>query len=81
MAGQQIEHGIGQQPFGGNVQQIEPLIADRLPDAPLLFRAQRTVPGGRRNPHRVGRVHLVLHQRDQRRDDDGQPLWQRAGNW
>ncbi|MNN08191.1 hypothetical protein D3C81_1210410 [compost metagenome] len=57
------------QSFRGHIQQLDLAAASR-PDAVVHFLArQRTVDVGRRDAHRRERIHLVLHQRDQRRHD------------
>jgi len=33
------------------------------------------------NAERLEPGHLVLHQRDERRDDDGEPAEREAGTW
>ena len=47
----------------------------------LLFRRQRAVVAGRGHAVADQRVDLVLHQRDQRRHDDGEAVAAIAGAW
>ena len=62
------------QPLRRDVQQFQPPIVQRLKDI-LGFligiaRGQRP----RLDPHRLQRAHLIAHQGNQRRDDDGHPV-------
>jgi hypothetical protein len=56
-------------PFRGDVQQPQPAELQILDHAiPLRFR-QTGVKGRRRDAFRAQPVHLIFHQRDERRDD------------
>jgi hypothetical protein len=73
-AGQLAREIASQQAFRGDVEQavlagIEVRLAGRH-----LGGFQRGIEIGRGHPGGVELVDLVLHQRDQRRDDDGQPV-------
>ena len=59
---------VGRRPLGRDVEQVELAIAQRIAD-----RARVLAGAGQRggvNPEALGAPHLVLHQRDQRGDDD-----------
>ena len=63
--------------LGGDVEQVErarPEPFDRLRTV-LIDAGQRR----RADPHRFGGAELIVHQRDQRRDDDACPLQHRRG--
>ena len=68
---EQPQRRIEHEPLGSDVEQVER--ARRGADPPLarLARRQRGVQAGGRDAVRAERVDLVLHERDQRRDDDG----------
>ena len=72
-APQHVEATRHIQPFGRHVQQIERAVAEGALDPAGLARRQPGIE--RRGPHpRLPQgVDLVLHQRDQRRDDDPDP--------
>lgn len=69
-AGEQSERGVETQPLGRQIEQVE-LAREELGlhEAALLEVLRRVHEPGA-HPERPQRVHLVLHQRDQRRDDD-----------
>ena len=65
---QQPLERLGRRPLGRDVEQVELAVAQRVAD-----RARVLAGAGQRggvNPEALGAAHLVLHQRDQRRDDD-----------
>ena len=57
-----------------DVEQLEPARPGRGIDAVGLARRHRAVDERRRDAIRPQRVHLILHQSDQRRDDQRQPV-------
>ena len=56
--------------LGGDVEQVERAVAQRPFDRGGLAGRQRGIERGGAHPGLAQRVDLVLHQRDQRRDDD-----------
>jgi hypothetical protein len=73
----------GQQALGRDVEQVELTVEQRRSVAPLRARIERGVEERRAHAELAQRVDLVLHQRDQRRDDDAGALALRssAGTW
>jgi hypothetical protein len=70
------DEALEHQPLGGDVEQLEFASAQAF-EAPRAFgRGKRRVEIGRGDPRGLQRVDLIFHQRDQRRDDDGQALRQ-----
>ena len=57
-------------PFGGDVEEIEVAIEDRAADVEEFLPRQRRVQRGGAHPSLLQRFHLIPHQRDQRRDHD-----------
>src|SRR6266851_4409800 len=70
---QQFEAARRHQPLGRDVDQIELALAHGALDGSRLAGAERRVE--RRGPHPclAQRIDLILHQRDQRRNDDAEP--------
>ena len=68
------QEAVDPEALGGHVQ--EPNLAGAHPREPALpFVAfEQAVDAGRRQPTLAQRRHLVVHQRDQRRDDDGKAV-------
>ena len=60
------------QPLRRHVEQAVPPVANPAEDRRALVRRQRAVEAGGRHAIRGEPVHLILHQRDQRRDHEGQ---------
>ena len=67
---EQAQAAIGQQSLGRDVQQVDVAGAQAPLDRRRLGAAQRRVEEGRTDADFIERRHLVLHQRDERRDDD-----------
>ena len=71
----QRTHELGEprsrQPFGRNVEHLQCSSDCQRPHATSLRVSQRTVQKLRRNAICLQTVHLVFHERDQRRDHDG----------
>ncbi len=65
---------LAYQPLGRDVQEPIPPVAQARHHARPRVRPQRAVVAGRGDAVADERVDLILHQRDQRRDDDRQPL-------
>ena len=66
---QQAYRGLGLQPLRGQVQQVQLAGQQRVLGGPALGRVLGRVQEAGPHAQRGQRVHLVLHQRDQRRDD------------
>ena len=62
-----------------DVQQLRPPLEDAALRVGGLLRRERAVDVARADAVRVQRVHLVLHQRDQRRDDERGPVEHQRG--
>jgi hypothetical protein len=71
--GERRDHPLRHQPLGREIEQ--PHLARRhlAPDGDVLVTPGGGIDGLRRNTCKLQRGHLVLHQRDERRDDDGKP--------
>ena len=65
-----LEEALGHERLGGDVQQVELAGVQGAQHAARLVRLERRVVGGGADAGRPQRVDLVLHQRDERRDDD-----------
>ena len=65
---EQLREAFGRRPFGRDVEQVELAVAQRVADRARVF-AEAGQRGGA-DPEPFGRADLVVHQRDQRRDDD-----------
>ena len=70
-ARQPLHRAVAQQPLRRDVQQIELLLDQVARDAARLGRIEVGVQRAGRNAELPQRRHLVVHQRDQRRDDHG----------
>ena len=75
-AGQARDEPLARQPLGGDVEQLEPAVAEVVVDLPGLGRRQARVEPGGGDPPAGQVVNLVLHQGDQRGDDHGQAVEQ-----
>ena len=64
---------LGGQPFRRHIEQPVTTFADALQDRHPLVGWQRAVEAGRRHAVRGQAVDLILHQRDERRDDQREP--------
>ena len=75
---EQIAEASARGAFGRDIEQVE-LAAPEPPDRLHLVGVDA---GQRRgaDADRLGRAQLVVHQRDQRRDDDAGPVQRTAGN-
>ena len=58
------------QPLRRHVEQLQPVRAQVVPHGARLVHVERGVEHGSGNARLFQRLHLVAHQRDQRRDDD-----------
>ena len=65
---EQLRKALAAGAFGGDVEQVELAVAERVADGARVF-ADAGQRGGA-NPERGRRADLVVHQRDQRRNDD-----------
>ena len=61
------------QPLGRDVEQVHPRHREVALDGGALLPALAAVEVGGGNTGLAKRVHLIFHERNQRRDDDGQP--------
>ena len=80
---ERIEHGqraVEQQALGGDVDEVERAVEDRLFDGLRRAPVERRIEAGGLDAELDQRVDLVLHQRDQRRDDDGAAGAEQGGN-
>jgi len=66
-----INHATGKEPLRGEVQQLELAGVQSTPTLPALRLGQGGIEKGRRHAICPERIHLILHERDQRRDHDG----------
>ena len=71
---EEFERPVGQQPFGGDVDEFQFAAADLLGDDATLARREGTVDRRGRDAARLEGVDLVLHQRDERRHDQREPF-------
>jgi len=76
---EKIERAIGEQSLGRDVEQLQFAVGDAICNALALAWRHRAVDA--RGGHAVGheRVDLVLHQRDQRRNDEREPIAHERG--
>ena len=72
-AGQALEKGRRHQPLGRDVEQVQLVRMQLRQHPPRLGRPERRIVEGRRHAIGPQAVHLVLHQRDQRRHHDAHP--------
>ncbi len=75
---QEIQHARLHQALGRQVEELDLAAADALGNAALLLGAQGGVERHRGHAEFVEGGDLVVHQRDQRRDDHRQPLAQQT---
>ena len=68
-ARQPLQRAVAEQPFRRDVQQIEPLLDQIARDAARLGRLKIGMQGTGRYAELPQRRHLIVHQRNQRRDD------------
>jgi hypothetical protein len=66
--------------FGRDVKQTEPPGGDPLEGLRLLFRRLERVEGFRRNAPALQVLHLILHERHQRGDHDGEAAQHERGD-
>ena len=71
--GQHIGKARRRHAFGRHIKQIEFAPSQLPPDLGALFGTKRGVERRGRNPGLLQRLHLITHQRDQRRDDYADP--------
>jgi hypothetical protein len=71
---QGLDEVVAAEALGRDVEQLEVAAADARDALLLLLEVERAVDEGRGQAPRVESVHLVLHQRDERRDDDRHAL-------
>ncbi len=67
---QRLDEVVAAEALGRDVEQLELPAADARDALLLLLEVERAVDEGRGQAARVEGVHLILHQRDERRDDD-----------
>ena len=72
---------LGEEPFvveplRRDVEQLQRVCPETLEDLALLARIEARIEARGGDPVALQEIDLVLHQRDQRRDDDGRPLEQ-----
>ena len=72
---QSAEHVVGQQPLRRDIEHAQLAILERRHHTAVLFRAVAGVQGASGDASRRQVRHLVAHQGDQRRDDDGQVVF------
>ena len=77
---QQRQEAPGQQPLRCDVQQVQFAAQQGLFDLLGLVGGQRGIQEGGAHAELAQRVHLVLHQRDQRGDDDAGAVAQQRGH-
>ena len=78
-AREQVQRVRHREPLRGDIEQVELAVAERPFDRAGLARRQGGIERGGAHPGLAQRVDLVLHQRDQRRDDDPDPRPQQRG--
>src|ERR1043166_5462019 len=76
---QRFEKRPAPKAFRRNIDQLKFAPGQRSNALALFLRAERTVDQCRGNAAALERIHLVLHQRDQGRDNDRGPLDQKRG--
>jgi hypothetical protein len=77
---QQAQHARGQQPFRGNVEKIQLTREQRGLDSLLSNTIKRRVEEGGADTQLGQGIHLILHQGNQRRDDDADTLAHQSRN-
>jgi hypothetical protein len=78
---QQVEEARRDEALGRHVEQVERAGEHRPLDLHRPVEAQGGVEEVGRHADLLQRAHLVLHQRDERRDDDRHPGRSSAGIW
>ena len=73
---EQVERVGSHQPFGRDIDEAQLAARDAIEHSAVFGRIVRRVQRRRRNPVAAKLRHLVAHQRDQRRDHDGEPVAQ-----
>ena len=66
---------------GASVEQAEFAVVQTAQARPRFAGGERGIQKRRRNAAGLQRIHLVFHQRDQRRDDDREAVARSAGSW
>ena len=79
-AGKQIEQARGQECLGGHVKQAHRAIPHPGHVLLVFVRLERTIEEKGRNAGRAQLLDLILHQRDEWRDNHGQTIEQQCGN-
>ena len=78
--GQAVEEARPREALGGDVQEAQPAVRGRLEPGHLLRPLLRRVDERGVDARRAEAVHLVLHQRDERRHHERQPVGQDRGD-
>jgi hypothetical protein len=68
---QQGQEAVGQKPLGRHIEQVEVAHGERPLHLPRLAGGQRGIEHGRLHAQLAQGLHLIVHQRDERRHDDG----------
>jgi hypothetical protein len=76
---EEAQHALCHQRFGREIEQLQTAIANLVGHAALLFQPQGAVHAGGRHSAIGKRIDLIFHERDQRRNNDGQPLHRERG--
>ncbi len=74
-----FEEAIGAEPLGGDVEEADIAAGDGVEDGRLLVLRDGGVDRRSSDPGRAEGVDLVLHQREQRGDDDGDAAVEEQG--
>ena len=77
---QETGETVHHQPLGRNIEDLDPVVADGCDDAVLFVMSLAAVDAGSGNAALGECVDLILHQRDERTDHDGQPPQTNGGN-
>ena len=77
---QQTEETFRQQAFGRDIEHVQLPGQQRLLHLPLFGNGQRAVEESRLHPQLPQGIHLILHQGNQRRDDDACTVTQQCRN-
>jgi len=72
-AAQPVQEAVHHEALGRDVEQLHAAGVDGAHDGRTLGAILAAVDHGRRHAGLAQPVHLILHQRDQGRDDDGEP--------
>ncbi len=68
----EIGEAVGDGPLRRHIEKVERAVVDLAPDRNRLLARQRRIQRSRIDAKLFQRLHLIAHQRDQRRDDDTQ---------